>query len=852
MSGYILNFNEIHKSDVAAAGGKGANLGEMTGAGMRVPDGFVISAEAYRYYMRENGLGAENRGSNPETFREAIRNGRLPEDLAEQIRKAYEKLSEEAEGLRAAEDIRPAGQEPEDGKARERKKGPAARVAVRSSATAEDLEDASFAGQQETYLNVVGTEELLRQIKNCYASLWGERAAAYRQSHGYDQADVALAVVVQLMAESEKAGVLFTADPVSGRADRIRINASYGLGESVVSGRVTADSYTCDRNGTIENFVIGDKKTRIVYADGGEGGTLEEEVPEKLRLSRCLSDAEVKELVRQAVRIEQHYGRPMDIEWGIVGDQVYILQARAITTLKEEASALSPEEEEALIKSYVSKCRISGMLKSNMKFLLEKMPAPFYPLDDHCTGVINNQKANIFSEIGLELSMQPQIDDAGITILPPSGKKLHKEIFRFFGMLRELKDYEHCRTEITARMEKHRAALERISSSDYENMTVCEAAAAFDEICDFVGQLAYDRFKYAMFPSFFVLGPVMKRLHKADPDLTEFDLYANLDYRTALVSKGVAGIAEELKKHEAACKDILAGMRYEEAIGKYPELEPVFEKFLKEHGYKLDFNIYCLYATSYIEAPDRLLNIVKPLLTGEPEAEDEHRFEKICGLLKAQCGPAEYEKIRQRVDTFRYFHVIREESQYYWEKAFYYCRCALRRISALLYGTEDFRKNVAYLFIDEFRSLKNSGTVSAELQAKIDARKANRPLAKKVWEQCKMVVFGEPGETLRGIAGSTGTVTGPARIITSPEEFYKMRKGDILVCRYTDPEWTPLFKLAAGVVADTGSELSHAAIVAREYGIPAVLGVGYGVSCFQDDELICVDGNKGEVFRISK
>ena len=220
----VLDFQEIKKEDVMTAGGKGANLGEMTAAGITVPGGFVVTADAYKAFIKENHLEEMFRKELTEAgkdeaklldaakkFRHAISKGKLPEEVEKAVREKYAQLGEQA------------------------------RVAVRSSATAEDLPDASFAGQQETYLNVRGAEAVLTQIRNCYASLWGNRAVCYRSNQGYDQLSVALAVVIQKMVESEKAGVLFTVNPINRNPDEMQINASYGLGESVVSGKVTAD-----------------------------------------------------------------------------------------------------------------------------------------------------------------------------------------------------------------------------------------------------------------------------------------------------------------------------------------------------------------------------------------------------------------------------------------------------------------------------------------------------------------------------------------------------------------------------------------------------------------------------------
>ena len=401
---YVLEFQQIKKEDVLTAGGKGANLGEMTAAGICVPPGFVVTADVYRLFLAENGLqelfAAElTQAGNDETrlllaaekFRTLIQNGTFPNVVEQAVRETYAAMQDNEENS-------------------------VLRVAVRSSATAEDLPDASFAGQQETYLNVQGIDELLQRIRDCYASLWGNRAVCYRRNQGYDQQTVALAVVVQQMVESEKAGVLFTVNPIHHQSDEMQINASWGLGESVVSGKVTADSYLCSKDGTLKSFTPGTKKTQIVYA---QKDTKEVAVSDELQRARCLSDAELMALCAEGLRVEDHYKRPMDIEWAIRGGSVYILQARPITTLDTDTA----EEEAQLIHAYLRDSKISGVMKANMSFQLEKMPFSYRPLDYDFIMKINAQKSRIMAENGIEITSDPQIDDDGIMTLPDPAKK---------------------------------------------------------------------------------------------------------------------------------------------------------------------------------------------------------------------------------------------------------------------------------------------------------------------------------------------------------------------------------------------------------------------------------------------
>ncbi|EGY79730.1 phosphoenolpyruvate synthase [Peptoniphilus indolicus ATCC 29427] len=342
------------------------------------------------------------------------------------------------------------------------------RVAVRSSATAEDLPDASFAGQQETYLNVQGIESVLNGVRNCYASLWGNRAVSYRLHQGYDQSSVSIAVVIQEMVESEKAGVLFTVNPVSKKENETLINASYGLGESVVSGRVTADSYIVDKNGEIIEVAIGSKETQIIYA---EKNTVEVAVCDNDRKKRALNDKEILELIKSCLNIEKHYKMPMDIEWAIKDDEVYILQARAITTLKHSIDSLS---EDNLVQKYTKDKKINKSTRKMMSFLLEKMPFAYRVLDFDYFTAINDQKVNILSEVGIVLPRNPIIDDDGIQTFSDTGKRINKNIFKFFKILRNMKDFNSCYHKCKDFMRIYKSKIEKIKCLNFENMTLEE------------------------------------------------------------------------------------------------------------------------------------------------------------------------------------------------------------------------------------------------------------------------------------------------------------------------------------------------------------------------------------------
>jgi len=361
---YIKWFEEIDKNDIPIVGGKGANLGELTQKGLDVPPGFCVTAGAYIYFIQKANLNEkikekiENLDIEDSTklqkasveIQSMINSTEIPKELADEIILAYGKLNERI-GIEKAE------------------------VAVRSSATAEDLPEASFAGQQDTYLHIMGDEELLNHIRKCWASLWTSRAIYYREIQGFDHFEVSISVVIQKMVNSEKSGVMFTANPINNNTEEIMINASWGLGEAVVSGTVTPDEYIVNKikKETVEKH-IAEKTTMIVKKDLGVG-TIEINVGDYIGYeninAQCLSNEEIILLTNYGIKIEELYGNHQDIEWGFDRDtkKLYILQSRPITTLKGGAILEKVQEEKELkmlVRGLQEKLKIS---KIYLKYL---------------------------------------------------------------------------------------------------------------------------------------------------------------------------------------------------------------------------------------------------------------------------------------------------------------------------------------------------------------------------------------------------------------------------------------------------------------------------------------------------
>lgn len=669
-------------------------------------------------------------------------------------------------------------------------------------------------------------------------SLWGNRAVSYRFHQGYDQTSTAIAVVVQKMVESEKAGVLFTVNPLSRNTNEMQINASYGLGESVVSGRVTPDSYIVTKTGKLIETTIGSKETKIVY---GNKNTVEIAVDEEAQKKRVLDDNEISGLLNCGLKIEKHYGMPMDIEWAIKDSNIYILQARAITTLRKNT------DEDTLIKNYIKSTKPTKSMRKNMAFQLEKMPFAYRVLDYDFIMAINDQKSKIFGEAGIIFDSDPQIDNDGIQTLPKGKKGINKNIFHFFKILKQIKDFDSCATICKEFMCRYEEEISMLKAKDFENISLQECREFLEYSYKLTKDLSYDRFKYALFPTMLVFDKYTKLLQRISPKYTAFDLYKNLDNKTSTVNKDIFDMAKEISKHSKLKEAILSGESYKSLYTGFDDFKTMVDRFLQKNGFKSDYNCYCLEAKTFIEDPDRLINILKPLLlSASDQNQNSENFYELMKELEIVSG-RKYKSIKADIQNFRYFHIVREESQYLWESLFFYVRKCVTRSNLLLLENKDYKSGIANLFFNELIKAMHRGYLDKSDLENIKNRNEKFPLSIKVWEASKLLVFEAEGDILKGVSGSFGKAVGRACIIHSPKEFYKMQKGDILVCHLTDPEWTPLFESASAVVADTGAALSHAAIVAREYGIPAVLGVGFATTKYKDGDMLQVDGDKGTV-----
>ena len=815
-------------ADLATAGGKGSSLARLARAGLPVPRGFHVTTAAYREFVTSTGLAEEIHAAlrgvgAAEVIATAFAARPLPERTVEAVTAAYADLGS---GLA----------------------GGGRTVAVRSSATAEDLPELSFAGQHDSFLNVSGVDSLLDAIRNCWASLWTERAIAYRDGNGIaDIADIALAVVVQELVPADAAGVLFTANPLSGARDELVVNATWGLGEALVGGYVTPDTYVVRGDEIVERR-IGDKAVRTVRIDGG---TTEEPVPDDLRTEPVLDDARVRELAAAGRRIHDLYGTPMDVEWALHNGQLAVLQARPITTLPEVWN-------DTLRGDYLWTNTNLGEAVPNVMTpvtwsvtqVLTMPPVGPHPVQGNVGGRFYlNLSASLAMAQALGLGSfalkmmartMGRIPD-GVTVprLPMSRLALLRAALRTAGgVARQSAAYRRRLPALLAETPaKCESIIERLRAADdaaallalwesdvdsllSENCRILEAGAR---------QSGADK-----------LGQALRALvGEADATLLTTGLHGDDE---SLVSLGpVLGLAT-LRRGETTREEYLRSWGHRcadeyELFAPRPREDPAWldHQLAAEDGGDPDA-LLARQATARAEAWQRF---------AERHPGKEKRFR--VRVEKAAAAARQRELARsEMVRTFwtmRAFLLRAGEVTGHGDDVFF---LAKEEVLAVLRGDETAlaavpARRAAY---DRYRALPPYPTL---IRGRFD------PAAWAAEPNRRTDLYDESAPArpasgdLTGFPGAAGIVTGTARVVSTVEEGQALRAGEILVTSVTNIGWTPLFPRAAAVVTDIGAPLSHAAIVARELGIPAVVGCATATTRISTGDRVRVDGTSGTV-----
>jgi rifampicin phosphotransferase len=810
---YVCALDSVGRGDLDQAGGKGANLGELVRAGFPVPPGFVVTTAAYDHLLGHTGLAARisellREAGDGAPIRKAIRTAPMPPPLAEALRWAYRELGA----------------------------GP---VAVRSSATAEDLPEAASAGQQDTFLNVVGEEAVLDAVARCWASLWTERALSYRQRQQVAPDRARIAVVVQRMVPAEFAGVMFTANPVTGARGEVVVDASAGLGEAVVSGLVTPDHFVVSKRTRRPKQVRRGRREVVVRALPG-GGT--DQVPGS-STEGSLSRLALRRLVRLGVAIERHFGRPQDVEWAWANGRAYILQARPITALPQPAPPRRVHRVQRIAASIIS----------------EILPVRPYPLDvTTWTGAVLEAVLSVLRFAGIKPPPLERLlveeDGVVVRLALPSPHPTPKLLLAPAKLLARAARYDPREWQadpLLTRMIERVRALER---RDLTAMAWGELHASMREALAVAPAVFKLRLRYGPRAALAIayvrllLGVVGRKDRMAA-------LFSTDDIKTTEINRALEALAAEIRA-DPELRGLFVSHEPAELLGAI-QSKPFAEKlqgFLRRYGNRETVSPGLATQPTWSAAPEVVLGMLKgfaaappPRSTGRPAAELVRNELLAHPLLRL---PLLRPLTLWALDQVSWFVRMREDTRFYVTLPLPVIRWIMLEFGRRLAdrGVIDASEDVFHLKLDE---VEHAWPPPAELRMLVDRRKHKRALLADtpVVDPRLLVVGGQTAGNalLTGTPGSPGIAEGPARIVHDAYEFGRLRPGDVLVAPYTHPAWTPLFQRAAAVVVDSGGAASHAAIVAREYGIPAVMGTADGTRRLTDDQLIRVDGNRGVV-----
>jgi pyruvate,water dikinase len=855
-------------------GGKGASLARLAAGGLPVPPGFHLTTHAYRRFVDENHLAepilaaaAQAKADDPSSLDAAsiqiqslFAQGTIPADIAEPICQAYGALG------------------PDDPP-----------VAVRSSATAEDLPDMSFAGQQETYLNVRGAADVLDAVKRCWASLWTARALGYRARQGIPSDSVALAVVVQQLVPADAAGILFTANPLTGARDQIVINAAWGLGEAIVGGQVTPDTLVINKEtGAVESQEITDKEVMTVPR---EAGTREEPVPAEKRRQPALQPAQAAELAQLGIRIEQLYGQPMDIEWALHGERRFILQARPITALPEPGYA--PRVGAALEWKLP---RPGGRYFRTS--VIELLPDPLSPL--FATLALpfwGEATRGLMQQLGMS-SIVPETFfltvngyayyDFGLT----ASQSARMLIWFLRFVPRALGWLGRAQSRWADEARPHYAAV--VGAWDERDLSAASATELLQGAREIVQAAAghYLTIQSGILPAAYeseaLFTSAYNRLAKRKEDPPAVTFLLGFDSAPIQAEKSLYDLATwACQQSELAAYLTRAPSAEIAAYLSAPEPSPIpdpdtWREFFRRFAQHLDRFGHTIYDLDFAKAlaadePAPLLETLKYFLTGQARSPHERqaaaaaaREQATRSLLARLKGPRRWLFARLLPWAQRYAP-LREDALADVGLGWPLLRRMFgeigRRLAAA--GAVIRPDDLFWLKLDEVEAAAaalDTHQAAPDYRDQVTDRRATWERERRMIPPVVLPVKGgarfwgidwsrwmpartdqAQGDTIKGQPGSPGRVTGTARVIHGPDEFGQMQPGEILVARITTPAWTPLFALASAVVTDVGGPLSHGSIVAREYQIPAVLGTGLATERIRTGQRITVNGDAGVV-----
>lgn len=857
---YVLSLREIDETQRSIVGGKGAHLGALSRIdGIRVPAGFCVTTDAFRRIMAEApsiGERIDQLSCLDPDDREAIRT------LSARIRRTIEEIAVPRDLAGAiTREIARLGEQ--------------AAYAVRSSATAEDLPTASFAGQQDTYLNVMGPTAVLQHVSRCWASLFTERAVTYRQRNGIDHRKVHMAVVVQQMVLPHAAGVLFTADPVTGNRKVATVDAGFGLGEALVSGLVNPDVFKV-RHGEVVAKKIAAKQ-RAVHALPA-GGTREVAVDPRRQEEPSLTDAQVVRLVQLGRRIEARFGRPQDIEWCLLDDGFHIVQSRPITTLFP-----IPDRDDQENHVYVSVGH-QQMMTDPMKPLGLSMwqltaMAPMHEAGGRLFVDVTQRLASPASRAGLLDVIgrgDPLVRDALETVLDrddvvPSLPDTGPVRPPADGAPAPIETDPSIVTELIERSQASIATLERGIRTKTGPALFDFLLEAFEEHKRVLSDpLSMKVIMAGMEATWWLNDNLLEWLgEKNAADTLTLSAPGNVTSEMGLALLDVADVIRP--KPEVVA--FLQGVEDEDFMNELAKLEGGAEARDAMGAYLDRYGMRCvgeidITRPRWSERPTTLVPVildnVRNFEPGAAERRSEEGRQKalekeqdVLSRLRAlPDGDRKAEETKRMIDRVRTFIGYREYPKYGIITRYFVYKQALLEEAERLVQADVLpeKEDIFYLTFQELHEVVRSHRVDHQLvQQRMEAFRSYQALTPpRVLTSDGEAVTGAyrrddvPAAALVGLPVSTGTIEGRARVILDMAKA-DLEAGDILVTTFTDPSWSPLFVAIAGLVTEVGGLMTHGAVIAREYGLPAVVGVEQATRLIRDGQRIRVHGTDGYV-----
>ncbi|MFE3185298.1 rifamycin-inactivating phosphotransferase [Streptomyces violascens] len=861
---YVLDLQEADGTQAAVVGGKGAHLGGLSRIeGIRVPDGFCVTTDAFRRIMAEA----------PSIDDRLDQLSRLNPDDREAIRTLSARIRRTIEGIAVPADVAAAIT---GALARH---GEQAAYAVRSSATAEDLPTASFAGQQDTYLNVMGPAAILQHVSRCWASLFTERAVTYRQRGGIDHRTVQMAVVVQQMAFSQAAGILFTADPVTGNRKVATVDAGFGLGEALVSGLVNPDVFKV-RDGEVVAKAIAAKQ-RAIHALPA-GGTREVAVDAQQQEQPALTDAQAVRLVQLGRRIEAHFGRPQDIEWCLVDDDFHIVQSRPITTLFPIPET-GDEENHVYVSVGHQQMMTDAMKPLGLSMWQQTAMVAMHEAGGRLFVDVTARLASPASRAGL-LDLvgrgDPLVRDALETVLDrddfvPSVPDAGPGGPRSGGASAPAEPDPAIVTELIERSQESIAALERDIRTKTGPALFDFLIEAFEEHKRVLGDpLTMQAIMAGMEATWWLNDKLQEWLgEKNAADTLTLSAPDNI---TSEMGLALLDVADVIRPHPEVVA-FLEGVEDEgflDELGKLAggaEARDAIEAYLDRYGMRCVAEID-ISRPRWRERPTSLVPVILDNVRNFEPGVAARRFEQgrqkarekeqevLSRLRDLPDGDRKADDTKRMIDQVRAFVGYREYPKYDIVSRYFVYKQALMAEAERLAqaGVLDAKEDIFYLTFQELRDAVRSQRVDHRLiQQRMEAFRSYQALTPpRVLTSDGEAVTGAyrrddvPAGALIGLPVSAGTIEGRARVILDMADA-DLEAGDILVTAFTDPSWSPLFVAVAGLVTEVGGLMTHGAVIAREYGLPAVVGVDRATRLIRDGQRIRVHGTDGYIELLS-